>query len=176
MEFCKQVCKNQYYEYRAEYRHKTTINKYKNVLIDYGILGLSYDNNGDNNVQAYLDHSNPLSSQQLNLRVRQMVNLVVAQDASLGIIQNFLKTLMKRVTKKYDLIHDDLKTYFTPLIVRDINTMLKNFRNDPMRMTYEAFNYRAQNISYRKAQSCRNSVLFYYHGNTKHQNKHQNTV
>ena len=167
--FLTTVCRNSYNRYQKIKRQDRLLRKYRKFMQKYGLVnllnvGLANDNNNnnnnDNNNNGIPNQVINLSTHYLNRRVAKMLDLVVLQDASFGIAHTFTESLTKKIINKSDNVKQTCKEILTPIIVRDINILLKGFKNDPQRMIHEAFNYKIHNISVRKAQFCRNAVKY----------------
>ena len=155
-DLCEQICRTHYNQQRTIYRLTQTIDRYKNFLYEHHIHGL-IDLDHDNDIIP-LPTGPSLSKSQTNKKIAKLVNLIMSMDTSYNFAHNFVFTLIKRLMSKNIVTHDSIKNLLKPLIIRDVNQSIDDLRNDELRMTREAFNYKSQNISTRKTQKCRNAV------------------
>ena len=167
-DFCTSILRHCYNNYRNHYRIIIKKRKFKKIVVKYGLLGLvnAGDDLLDNN--NYLQTSHELSVKQKRRYCQKMVELSIAQDASLGIAQNFLRKFASLLVDKHAMVQLHIRDTMTPLIVRDINTMLYNWRFNNDRIIREAFTNKSNNISVRKAANTRKAVKTYQTYQTYH--------
>ena len=157
-DFLTYVLRVLYNKYHAHSRLKTKTKKYRKIIVEYGLWHLLSKNKTANNNVDNIDLNHELSTRQKRRYTNKMVQLVVNQDASIGIAQDFLHSFASRLINKNIYVQMHVKHLMTPLIVRDINTMLLDWKHDENRQIREAFALKSNNISTRKAMRTRKSV------------------
>lgn len=134
--------------------------KYKRFLVKYGLFKLA--NAKLNQFKQYeFDNIKPLSKETINSRASQFVDLLCTHDASINIAQEFLLKFLDLLYKKHDNVQEHLQEKLLPVIIRDINTSIQDYRNDPKRQMREAFANKSMNLSQRKALKNRKYVCSY---------------
>lgn len=123
------------------------------------MIDLVGNEDGFNNLD-YIDTSRELSPLQKRRYAQRMVKLVINQDASLGIAQDFLKRFATMLIDTHAYVKMHVREKMTPLIIRDINAMLYDVKFDEQRMIREAFATKANNISINKFAQSRKSVSY----------------
>ena len=130
---------------------------YKKILVEHGLyklsIGVKYVDNG-----RYVDNMKPLSKKSLQSRANSFVDLLITQDASVCVAQEFLMFFMSKLYDVSPNIQEHLRQKMMPIIIRDINTSIQDWRNDPMRQTREAFGNKHTNMSVRKSRQTRAHV------------------
>ena len=152
LDFLNVVCRNTYNQYQNKGKHARRSNKYKKFVVKHGVSNLINVESDTSN----LDNDGPqVPASMRDKKVSQMMKLILSQNKS---VQDFINQLLKRLINYNDDTRESSKHLLLPLFVRDMNTLIKNYKYDPRRMMTEAFNYKSNNISIRKQQKCRNAV------------------
>ena len=116
------------------------------MVVKYGLINLIDHLDGFDD-SHYLDMTHQLKPQQKRRYAQRMCDLVINQDSSLGIAQNFLKHFASKLIDKHAYVRMHVREKMTPLVIRDINAMLYDVKHNPNRMICEAFASKANNIS-----------------------------
>ena len=130
---------------------------FKKILVKYGLFKLIQIPDLDD-YESYTDNITPLGRHSRDAKIKKFIDLLITQDASVCIAQEFL---MKFVTKLYDrnaTLQTHLYEKLMPIIIRDINTAIQDHRHDPMRQIREAFSNKNINLSQRHALQTRKYV------------------
>ena len=158
-DLCEVVCRNYYNQQQSINRLKERNQKYKDLLCKYDVYGLiDFNDENISDAMPVSGISDTLSKSQTNKKIAKVIKLILSMDASLSVAQQFVIKLIKRLMKKNTTLHSSIKDYIFTHVIRDLNQLIQNFKYDENRMTSEAFNYKSNNISTRKAQQTRNAV------------------
>ena len=155
--FVKASLRHIYNQYQIIGRLKRKIKFYKKILIQYGLFKLSTGIKFIDN-KPVIDNVRILSPESLKTRAKSFVDLLITQDASISIAQDFLMLFVSKLYEKSDNVQEHLRQKMLPIIIRDINTSIQGWRMDPNRQIREAFGHKDINMSVRKARKTRANV------------------
>lgn len=99
----------------------------------------------------------PLSQRSIKKRVQGMIDLLLTHNAAIGVSHDFLSSFADDIIKN-EYIYQHIQKSLTPMIIRQINSAIKDWQHDEMRQVREALGYKAKHISTNKARDTRMNV------------------
>ena len=162
--FTRNTMRFVYNQYQKIGRLTRLNHKYKRFLVKFGLFKLVNAKLNQFN-QYEFDNIKPLSQDSINSRASKFVDLLLTHDASINIAQEFLLKFLDLLYKKHDNVQEHLQQKLLPIIIRDINTSIQDYRNDPTRSMREAFANKSMNLSQRKSLKNRKYVCTYIFSN-----------
>jgi hypothetical protein len=139
----------------AKGKNDQTKDTYYQVLRKYNMLHFVRKLSSKINKSANMKQ---LSYRKMNARVNSMCQLLISHNAAVGVAYNFTHKFLKRAMREDDNVTNLMVQLTQPLIIRDINTLLKNWQRDPYRQRKEALSNEADGVSQRQAQNRRKAV------------------
>ena len=153
-----------YYAHHKLNVSKKNCRKYKKCCVDVGLYSYAnnklLNNDESNNNNEELDVHQPVSPRTLKRRMSNMMKLALTHNAAVGVTENLLSKFTSKLIKTDETVSTHVQEQMTPIIVRDLNTQLKNHRNNVDRVIKEALIVRNKHISTRKHRSTRKGVCY----------------
>ena len=143
-------------------KSRATCKLYKTFLVKYHLLKLARNKTISNslNVSSSVvvdEISNPISIRTIKKRVQGIIQLLLTHNAAIGISNKFLSSFTDAIIKN-EYIYQHVQKSLTPIIIRQINSSIKDWQNDEMRQVREALGYKAKHISTTNARFTRLNV------------------
>lgn len=133
---------------------------YKSFLVKFSLLQLAKKRLHEMDFEEIIDNSSPLTAKATQYRCDQMLQLLLTHDASVGITQDFLATFNARLLKKQPRMKQHLQQQLTPLIIRQMNSSIQDWRHNEQRVIREALGYKEKHVSVSKQRQSRMNVCF----------------
>ena len=158
-DYNEQVLKKIYNLHQLKTKYILSNKKKSKFLIKYGLWNLyKNDVNSTTDTDSSSSDSNELSKFQLRHKINKLVKLAVTQDESVCIAQDFICKFTDELIKQKPHVANHLQEKFTPIVMRQINTSIRNYRHDKKRITRQAFMNRRNHVSQRQSLSARKAV------------------